>query len=153
MSKETDDTVAAKLQTWGVPYSVHYVGEVTKENNWKCDKFMVSFGTVCFEFHSGTGNRIPTKTWYGPRIKPAGDRKAGYVRVVDPSAASVLYCLLLDARANDLSFSNWCAEYGYDEDSMKAFRMYQECCETDKKLRAIFKPEQVAELNVLLEDY
>ncbi len=73
--------------------------------------------------------------------------------VVTPTQASILHCLILDASALDTCFNDWCDDYGYDSDSMTAFKTYQACCEEGEQLRKIFTHEQKAHLQTLLEDY
>lgn len=72
---------------------------------------------------------------------------------VAPTAASVLYCLLLDASANDESFKSWCDNFGYDSDSLKALNIYNACIENAEKINKIFKPAIIEQLNTLLEEY
>ena len=72
---------------------------------------------------------------------------------VKPTAASVLYCLLSDAEALDMSFSDWCANFGYDEDSRKALAIYDSCCENAKKLRRCFDRQTIETLREALQDY
>lgn len=55
----------------------------------------------------------------------------------DPSAADVIYCLCSDARAGELTFEEFCSEFGYDVDSRKAERTWRACRETAPKLRRL----------------
>lgn len=57
----------------------------------------------------------------------------------EPTAADVLDCLASDAAGfeNAQSFEDWCAEYGYDTDSRKAFRTYSTIRRQANKLRAM----------------
>lgn len=59
-----------------------------------------------------------------------------------PDAAGVMSCLLSDSTAIDQTFEDWCADMGYDEDSRKAEKIYQECRKSGAKLK-----------NFLREDY
>lgn len=52
-----------------------------------------------------------------------------------PTLDDVLFCLVSDAEAGCMTFSEWCACFGYDEDSRKALNIYHECQETYHKLR------------------
>lgn len=72
---------------------------------------------------------------------------------VSPTQASVLYCLLLDASGAEQNFSDWCGDFGYDNDSISAFKVYQACCDTLEKMRKIFSNSQRSELSELLQDY
>jgi len=75
------------------------------------------------------------------------------LRVVHPSAASVLYSLTFDRYAESETFADWCANYGYDDDSIKAQGIYHACIENAVKLRAIFTPLEIEIIERILEDY
>lgn len=63
-----------------------------------------------------------------------------------PDTSSVLNSLKSDASYADQSFSDWCAEYGYDKDSRAAERTYNVCTDTLAKLRAWLGPQAFGEL-------
>jgi hypothetical protein len=75
------------------------------------------------------------------------------VFAVAPTAASVLYCLLSDASASRESYKDWCDEFGYESDSIKALNIYNQCIENAEKINKIFKPTLIEQLSSLLEDY
>jgi hypothetical protein len=52
-----------------------------------------------------------------------------------PKLDEVLHCLFLDSQAHDESFCNWCANFGYDTDSISARDTYDKCTESYFKLR------------------
>jgi hypothetical protein len=52
-----------------------------------------------------------------------------------PDALTVLSALIMDGYAEDSSFEDWCAEFGYDIDSRKAHATYEACRENAGKLR------------------
>lgn len=70
-----------------------------------------------------------------------------------PINSDIMYSLLSDAAAADSSFNYWCADYGFDNDSISAFKTYQQCCEIGEKIRKYFKREQVDAMRAALEDY
>jgi hypothetical protein len=55
----------------------------------------------------------------------------------EPTAADVLSCLILDASATEISFEEWCADLGYDEDSRKAEATYRACVKNGQKVRRL----------------
>ncbi len=161
MSKETDDAVDAFLTSIFVEYHVTHMGE-GKLDEWEHDRWSVTFKgpnkTRCeTEFRTGLGLRKKAKrpVWEAKIEGPRG--AARFHRLNDkpqaPRAASVLYSLLMDGQALDISFNNWCDECGYDPDSMKAFSIYQACCEIGKKMHTMFNRENRETLAKLLEDY
>lgn len=44
------------------------------------------------------------------------------------------------------SFEDFCAEFGYDEDSRRAFRTYRELVEQDRRLRQLFNHDELEQL-------
>jgi len=75
------------------------------------------------------------------------------LRVVHPNKASVLYSLVLDSQAEDQPFSDWCDNYGYDNDSIKAQGIYHACIKNARKLRALLTPLEIEIVARILEDY
>lgn len=124
-----------------VDYRATRIGERTADN-WKHDLWHISFrrrgvNNSCeFEFRTGIGHR---------------SKKTGVA--IKPSATSVLSCLVKDATALNQSFYNWCDDYGYSNDSLKALNTYNECCETATKLRQVFKAAEITKIEELTQDY
>ena len=54
-----------------------------------------------------------------------------------PSGIDILAALSNDEQAANESFNDFCENYGYDSDSIKALGIYQACCESAKKLRGL----------------
>lgn len=52
-----------------------------------------------------------------------------------PTLDDVLYALVSDAEACDMSFDDWCSSFGYDTDSRKALDTYLACQRNATKLR------------------
>ena len=70
-----------------------------------------------------------------------------------PKVSDVLYSLTMDAYALEVSFSDWCAEYGYNEDSRKDLALYKKCVATSEKLYSLFSDEEIENFKQLLEEY
>jgi hypothetical protein len=52
-----------------------------------------------------------------------------------PEAEDILGSIVLDARAvYNSNFPEFCSEFGYDSDSMKAFKIFKACKKQNKKL-------------------
>lgn len=163
---EIELAVDAYLAEIGVSYSVVPRGTGLKRDGWECDGWAVAFqkgnGRKTFEefdYFTGTGHRVDHGPGY-QRLK--GEVKSSlssvnyqknHAKPFAPFAASVLYCLILDAHADDMSFSNWCGDYGYGTDSRKAFETYQACCNNAAKLRKVFTHNQIEKLFDLLQDF
>jgi len=59
----------------------------------------------------------------------------GGAAVGEPSAADVISSLLLDGSSGEESFSDFCANLAYDEDSRKAHEMWRSCRSMAPKIR------------------
>lgn len=57
------------------------------------------------------------------------------IGVEHPKMEHVLNCLILDSYAHDVSFRDWCSEFGYSDDSIQAKSIYDACQENYFKLR------------------
>lgn len=70
-----------------------------------------------------------------------------------PSVSEVLSSLMLDASALDCrDFADWCGDFGYDADSIKARGMYDACLAIGLKLRAAFGEKALGDLRDLFAD-
>ncbi len=156
MSTDIDTAVDKLLSDKGINYEVIYRGAITKRDGaepWECDQWLVNFKTI-----SG-----PLKLVEEPYYTGLGLRKKGRELInisykqpdkpQKPSAASVLHSLLLDAEACSMSFSDWCDNFGYDADSIKALNTYQQCERIGASFRKLFDSATREQLSKLLENY
>lgn len=88
----------------------------------------------------GTETVISTFYSQGPAIKTS------------PDLLDVLQCLLSDGSAADESFDDWCANFGYDTDSRKAFATYELCKKTGEMLAQGFTKQELEDLNEMFSD-
>lgn len=127
-----------------LPVKITYVGETTRDNNWKCDQWRVELsnklGMWSTDYFTGLGLRN----------KPNASRDVA--KPNKPTVADVLYSLFNDANAADYNFSDWCDEYGYSDDSIKALNMYKACLDTATALRKYFSPEQRAAIQSIIQE-
>ena len=71
---------------------------------------------------------------------------------IEPSLEDVMTSLSLDSLSTNMSFDDFCSEFGYDNDSIKALKLYEQCKEDDVRLRKLFGEdydeimEEVAEI-------
>lgn len=56
----------------------------------------------------------------------------------EPEMLEVLECLVSDATSSSMSFEEWCAEFGYNNDSIKDLKSYNECVKIGEKLHYLF---------------
>jgi len=152
-TNDTTQTVADTLTRWNIGFETSGGQRTTRDTcgngkPWPCFAWLV---TITNRNVRGVAETLPYYCGLAHVTKP----KASWMqpRPVPPTSADVLYCLLLDSAAADQSFGDWCADYGYSDDSMRALETYKACCNSAKQLLRIFTREQLAELRTLLEDY
>lgn len=142
---QTLDTIEA-LEA--LPVKIDYVAEVPSK--WDTDtprtvdQWRVTLsskaGFHSFDYFTGLGLRHKPDSW--------GKRKPR-----KPKVADVLHSLILDASAADENFHDWCANFGYSDDSIKAMNIYKACLETAQALRKHFSPDTLRTVRELLQDY
>ncbi len=74
------------------------------------------------------------------------------MRPARPKNSDVMYSILSDIQAANQSFNDWCSDYGFDNDSMKAFKTYQTCCEYAVFVRKAFTAEQIQQMQKAFEE-
>lgn len=146
-----------------LPVKIQYIGEVASK--WDGDKarpvdqWIVTlsnkYGSHSFDYFTGLGLRKEVKGARALYIKTAkivGNRWVT-AEPVKPKVADVLHSLILEASAADENFVDWCANYGYSDDSIKAMNMYKACLDTATALRKYFAPDVLRQIRELLQDY
>jgi len=89
-----------------------------------------------------------TKAIIGGYFKLSGNPLAA------PSIADVLYCLLSDASVIDCAtFEEWASGLGFDPDSRKAEKTYQDCLKQALALRRLLGDANLARLQEAFQDY
>ena len=69
-------------------------------------------------------------------------------------AADVVWCLAGESNAIDYpDFESWAGDFGYDEDSRKAEKIYQACLDIGLKMRAAMGDKRLETLRELFQDY
>ena len=148
---ETHAAVEALLQSKFITFKINYAGE-TRQGDWACDQWGVNIfaplskPSVFFPYDTGLGLRKTLRKRY------AWEDKAP-TKPIAPHIAAVLHSSMLDSESIDMSFDNWCDNFGGNTDSIKSFNMYRECCEFAKKFRPLFDRDTYQQLSKLLEDY
>lgn len=152
---EIRNAVDGILAKAGVTFSVRLIGE-TKRDDWTCDEWRVKFGKWETSYYTGTGHRKPIKGAPADKGSPntlfREQWERIYLRPHAPKAADVLYSLVLDSSAGDASFQDWCADFGYSDDSLSALDTYRACCAIATKLRATFKPDVLAAIREAVQE-
>lgn len=152
-----------------LPMRVTYAGE-SKANDWHCDRWNVDLingrTEETTEYKTGLGLRKLSATgkheiariqrcdYMGNqrKLSEIAYVKQSQSKPVKPENADILYCLLMDAEANGMSFNEWCDTFGYDNDSIKAEAIYRQCCEADLILKRWVNPEVLKAIEVATQE-
>jgi hypothetical protein len=127
-----------------------------KSDDWQkaSHQWLVTIGNQNFDYYTGIGHRTKFSRAYAREYGKMPIPLAillKYTKPTRPTFDDVLSCLLTDSLASETSFSNWCGDFGYDDDSIKALDIYRGCCESAKKLR--LAGVDIAAEKIRLQDY
>jgi len=131
-----------------IDFKTMVVGIVSKP--WKSVKFICIINGQDFEYHLGMGyvikfdDREYIQTNYPDWARKAnadgyeisvdlGPKGCGLVKL--PVLENVLSSLFMDSGAKDISFTDWCSEYGFNDDSIKSRKTYDKCIDNYFKLK------------------
>lgn len=114
-----DSTAAERRDEW-LKTAFHWVVTLTYAKN-----------SLTTDYHTGSGcvERSKKRVWDG--------RRGEFTMVPRvPTIADVVNSLACDASCVDgRTFSEWCMEFGYDDDSIKAKQTYEACQRISEELR------------------
>ena len=100
-------------------------------------------GSMTFDFWDSIRNtRIRTRPFDAYNVQ-ANKELAAKKKAAVPSVYDVLACL---QKCDPGTFENFCSDYGYDEDSRTAIRVYLAVQNEYTQLTRLFTPEQMEEL-------
>lgn len=139
-----------------LPINISYCGKVVEgKNGWDHYLYSVSIGTgssmFTTQYKCGLGHSKKVKFHSNPDHWDKKERK--YIVPVKPKNSDIMYSLLMDSEAGNYSFQDFCNNFGYSSESIKAFNIYQECEKISKNLRKVFTSEQLQQMKIALEDY
>ncbi len=89
-------------------------------------------------WRDGKPGRVSFDFWGSYRDHQTGNKEL--------TAYDVLACISGDANTPE-TFEDFCDEYGYDEDSRRAFETFRRCNKLARKLRRLFTVSEIAELS------
>lgn len=173
MAKQELETVSAK---YTLTVSAKFIGQtVAEKKNWPALKWEVSLqrngkSILTTDYAAGVAHCPSYKT--GARSVSvqecidkelatgirycvgAGGKAVRTTEVINPSPLDVIHSLVTDASALDYSsFEDWASDMGYETDSRKAEKIYQECLAHALKLRNSLGEEGLRELREAAQDY
>ncbi len=134
-----------------------------KHDSWECDGWMLKLTskgkTEFFDYFTGMGHRkVPgvDRAWIDRQCGGSISYKyqlAKYAKPVTPEICDIIHSLNIDSQAMNESFPNWCDNFGYDSDSIKALNVYNACCNNAKKYFSVIDRKTQEKLEVILQDY
>ena len=175
MTIETKKNVSELLAKAGIEYRATRDGlmrEGDAADGWVHDAWTISLWrrgeafTMTTKYKTGIGHR-ENKAGNSPPTMPRfyklqdaenwlegfNGAKNGPYRAKTPNVASVISSLLMDMDGAEMSFRSWCDNYGYDNDSITAFKTYQACDKIAQDMNKVFKRSELEELRTMLEDF
>ena len=87
----------------------------------------------------------------GSGLQKFGDAMGAAFALSKPQLHGALHSLLMDAQSGEETFPDFCANYGYDEDSRKALDIYLACQKTGADLRRVLGSDYVHCQNALAD--
>lgn len=137
----------------GVGHIPHYQQSLGKSDGWK---------TIYYDNICETGKYHHPKTW-----QRFNDGRIDWwsvcnrVRIFDnpkplpkPKLRDVLYSLMMDCDVlNYSSFEDWAPSLGYNEDSIKAKKLYEQCLNLALTFKNMMSSESMEKLQELYQDY
>ena len=70
----------------------------------------------------------------------------------EPTKEDILFAMIMDDVSNK-NFNDFCVEFGYNNDSIKALKIYKACLKETKAYYNMFDSEEREVLKELLQDY
>jgi hypothetical protein len=159
----TNDQIMSTLTSAGITFNITSKGVGLKRDDWECDGWMIELShknnTEYFDYFTGIGHRVVPCLYKHSIMREykgssmLASKLAAYAKPVKPEILGVLHSTIIDSEALNSSFSDWCDNFGYDTDSLKALNIYQACTENAKKIKKIINNATMETIKELLQDY
>ena len=110
------------------------------------DQWELVVDAVAFPYFTGLGHRKPRALGREDRreceallrsAKPDPKDIRVYTKEVTPKLDDILYCLVADASAVRMTFADWCSDFGYSDDSIKALETYNASVSNGRRVEKI----------------
>lgn len=121
--------------------NINFVAKID-DKEWPHFLFSVNINGEAFKYKTGIGHFTPH---YNDRYNYVNNRNKkpenglsipalnGWIHF--PKIEDILYCLLSDYDAGSMSFYDFCDNFGYERDSIKALDTHMQCMKNAEKLR------------------
>lgn len=141
-----------------LPVVITYAGSCVPDNwgDQLADHWTAKIGSHHFDYYTGLGLRKASrKNPYAPRTVAHIEWNAQHMHPVAPSPVDVLSALARETLVQNgewVNFREWCDEYGYDCDSIRAQDTYRACLRNTDKLLETFSRYDIARIAELTAD-
>ena len=143
--KDTASLIRDILTANNINFSVSYVG-INNDEEWPHYQWLFTLtkhktAGVYFDFKTGLGLVHKPRTAQGRTLAESP---------TPPTIADLFYSLTLDNYAGGLNFADFCAEYGYSDDSIKAANIFKAIKQNSDKLNSILTLATIEQIAALL---
>lgn len=133
-------------------FSVNHIGLTFDENFWLKDEYVITINGQRYNYFQGIGHRKEkskyhkkdAQKWLNFRPRKEIESFDYLVKMLNTNTIpkeikidDVLYSLVLDSDYGQMSFNDFCDNFGYNYDSIKHLNLHRECTETYKKVQKI----------------
>jgi len=159
-----------------IKYGVKHVCDPIKQSHetndfqLTSDKWLFIVEGETFDFYTGVGHReFNNLKSYGVNWDKRTFNDLKYKKLTSegfkkflkcsnpkkPTIKDLFYSLILDSEACNMSFNDWCCNFGYDSDSLKAQQLYFACQENGNKFYKVINKLKIdiEKLKEHLQDY
>ena len=157
---------ADTMKTWGVTINSQFVpASLFKDDEWRsnCINHNVTIrrgaSGINTNYSQGIGHLPKIKAYEGISLDAHNARQRAIEtgglgkKLPTPTLIEVMYSLLMDSNSELTSFADWCSDYGYEDDSIKALKIFEACRTVKLEMLSMFTSKEIEEMNDLLQDY
>jgi len=139
-------------EVWSGPYKLG-IGHVKIVDPYKTHTS--AFLSVDEKNMLSTTSRRPGAQFKDKKRQASACASLALAQKVTPKLPDVLHSLLLDGAAHfdSQTFEDWCADYGYSDDSIKARDTFETCERIGKALARAFTRAELNDLREVFQDY
>ena len=147
-------------------FVVNHLGLFLTDELYICDKYIVLIEGQDFEYSCGIGHRIELDRFRKEAFQKIMNKnpqknKANLLMYIDElkkvskpkplNIDDILYSLILDGQFSNETFDDFCDNFGYNNDSIKANEIYRACQKNSKKVKTFIT--DIDKASELFQDY
>lgn len=117
-------------------HGLKYEVTISRENK---QAFTFDFWSSVNDSYSSFAKKYPDETKLTTWFNPAKHAKK-------PTNYDILACISGDINGHESTFSEFCSEFGYNNDSIRAKGIYESVCDQARSLARLFSQDELMEL-------